>query len=206
MNEVDIDGLRCLVRDLGPLGFVDLLLSAQGEAPSVKLLTVVEDCGIDLESLLPEQARPEPAPTATSSPTPTSARDRERLADPVPTSGQVGTIQLGMSAPDIELHFYENGAGQSLPQRLSDLRGTPVVLLFWFPGCQVCQIDMRNLGSAYNNLRWEGEGFTGVQPMAPLKKVRRSFPRIAFHTTLCLTTPVRRQGCTVCPRFRPQLS
>ena len=62
-----------------------------------------------------------------------------------------------------DLHFYETRAGESLPQRLSGLLGTPVVLMFWFPGCDPFMTDLQDIGSVYRGLRWGGVRFIGVQ-------------------------------------------
>ncbi len=134
---------------------------------AVVLACILAGCNGDSNPPEPTPSEAEQESTATPEPTntpsPTTTPTPARPLVPVPTSGPVGTIRLGMPAPDFGLHFYETRAGESLPQRLSDLLGTPVVLMFWFPGCDPCMTDLQNIGSVYRGLRWGGVRFIGVQ-------------------------------------------
>ena len=67
-------------------------------------------------------------------------------------------------APDFELTLYEtetHQAGETL--RLSDLKGKPVVLNFWFPSCPPCVAEMPEFERVFQNHKSYGLEFIGVQ-------------------------------------------
>lgn len=69
-------------------------------------------------------------------------------------------------APDFELTLFGNAnhkAGETL--RLSDLRGRPVVLNFWYPSCPPCRAEMPDLEQAFQAYRGQGVEFVGVEEL-----------------------------------------
>ena len=67
-------------------------------------------------------------------------------------------------APDFEITLYETEtrqAGETL--RLSDLKGKPVVLNFWFPSCPPCVAEMPEFERVFQNHKSYGLEFIGVQ-------------------------------------------
>ena len=67
-------------------------------------------------------------------------------------------------APDFELTLYgteTRQAGETL--RLSDLKGKPVVLNFWFPSCPPCVAEMPEFERVFQNHRSYDVEFVGVQ-------------------------------------------
>ena len=76
------------------------------------------------------------------------------------TTGQTGTsgeaapaamAEVGKPAPDFSLTVYENdNFTKDQVVNLSDLRGKPVVINFWFPSCTQCQDLMFLLKDSYN--------------------------------------------------------
>ena len=65
--------------------------------------------------------------------------------------------------PDFEIALFQTAlhqAGESL--RLSDLRGVPVVVNFWFPSCPPCRAEMPDLEQVFQNHRADGVEFVGV--------------------------------------------
>ena len=105
VDDVSIDALRCFLNELGPLGFFEFMEAAEREgAPlSLEMFSAAESCGIDLESLLPKQTRPEPTPTVrpvpapTAAPVPTAAPQRE--PESTPTAAPVATAVPAQREP-----------------------------------------------------------------------------------------------------------
>ena len=67
-------------------------------------------------------------------------------------------------APDFALTLYgteTRQAGETL--RLSDLKGKPVVLNFWFPSCPPCVAEMPEFERVFQNHRTYDVEFVGVQ-------------------------------------------
>ena len=67
-------------------------------------------------------------------------------------------------APDFELTLYgteTRQAGETL--RMSDLKGNPVVLNFWFPSCPPCVAEMPEFERVFQNHRTYNVEFVGVQ-------------------------------------------
>lgn len=67
-------------------------------------------------------------------------------------------------APDFTLTLYETETrrkGDTL--RLSDLKGSPVVVNFWFPSCPPCVAEMPDLERVYQSHKDQGVEFIGVQ-------------------------------------------
>ena len=66
-------------------------------------------------------------------------------------------------APEFEIELFSNvnhQAGESL--KMSDLKGRPVVLNFWFPSCPPCVAEMPDLQKSFE--RHSGDvAFVGVQ-------------------------------------------
>ncbi len=68
------------------------------------------------------------------------------------------------TAPDFEIALFQtelHNAGDNL--RLSDLKGRPVVVNFWFPSCPPCRAEMPDLETAFQNHRKDGVEFVAVQ-------------------------------------------
>ena len=81
-----------------------------------------------------------------------------------PTSpGSADPAQAEDPAPDFELTLFGNAnyeAGETL--KLSDLKGKPVVVNFWFPSCPPCVAEMPDLQMSFE--RHAGDvAFIGVQ-------------------------------------------
>ena len=140
--EVELRQLRCLVSELGPDNIHSLVsVLDDGDAPTTVLFSAAQRCGVDLEAMLKKVYPPAP-PAATPTPTP-SAR---------------------MLAPDFKFSFYPDLTYESgFPRRLSDMRGTPVVLHFWYPGCPPCTVSLAAMQQVYESGRWPGVEFIGVQ-------------------------------------------
>ena len=69
-------------------------------------------------------------------------------------------------APDFEIVLFEtpnHKAGEVL--RLSDLRGRPVVVNFWYPSCPPCRAEMPDLEKAFQAHRGDGVEFVGVEEL-----------------------------------------
>ena len=67
-------------------------------------------------------------------------------------------------AVDLELVLFENAnhaRGETLS--LSQYRGQPVVVNFWFPSCPPCVAEMPDLEAAFQRHRGDGLEFIGVQ-------------------------------------------
>ena len=61
------------------------------------------------------------------------------------------TLEEGKPAPDFKLKLYENNNyAKDQEISLSDLRGKPVVINFWFPACTQCQELMFLIKDSYN--------------------------------------------------------
>ena len=86
VDDVSIDALRCFLNELGPLGFFEFSAAAEGATPSLELFSAADSCGIDLESLLPKQTRPEPTPTALPQAQPAPTTTPIPQAQPAPTA------------------------------------------------------------------------------------------------------------------------
>ncbi len=62
------------------------------------------------------------------------------------------------AAPEIRMTLY---SGEEF--NLSDFRGKPVVINFWFPSCPPCRAEMPDLENAWQNHKADGLVFIGVQ-------------------------------------------
>ena len=86
-DNTDIEALRCFLHELGPSAYFNLLESAETEeALGLEPFIAAENCGLDLEALLP---RPEPfliVPTPTATPWPTTAPEIPVEAVPAATA------------------------------------------------------------------------------------------------------------------------
>lgn len=68
-----------------------------------------------------------------------------------------GTTEISpVAAPDIALEFFDGSS-----QRLSDLRGKPVVLNFWASWCPACVSEMPAFGEVHRRLAGRVE-FIGI--------------------------------------------
>ena len=81
-----------------------------------------------------------------------------------PAATTAAAIDSGDLAPDFELTLFNtelHEAGEIL--RLSDLKGQPVVINFWFPSCPPCRAEMPDLEKVFQAHRKDGVHFVGVQ-------------------------------------------
>ena len=88
--------------------------------------------------------------------------DAEPMGD-MPTDTE-STGGSGDAARDFEIVLFEtenHAEGEVL--RLSQLRGRPVLVNFWFPSCPPCRAEMPDLESAFQKYRDDGLEFIGVQ-------------------------------------------
>ena len=75
-----------------------------------------------------------------------------------------GMVDSSDKAPEFELTLFNNAlhdAGEHL--RLSELKGQPVVVNFWFPSCPPCRAEMPDLEKVFQSHRTDGVEFVGVQ-------------------------------------------
>jgi cytochrome c biogenesis protein CcmG/thiol:disulfide interchange protein DsbE len=125
---------------------------------------------------------PTPEPSATNppanTPTPVSATSPEPLDVNLP----VGT-QAGQLSPDFRLN---DASGQ--PVILSDLRGQPVVVIFWASWCAHCQKEMPLVQSLYEKYGDQGLSVIGVNvPGLGGDTVENA---LAFVADKCISFPV----------------
>ena len=67
------------------------------------------------------------------------------------TAAPAAMAEVGKPAPDFMLKVYENeNYTRDQEVSLSDLRGKPVVINFWFPACTQCQELMFLIKDSYN--------------------------------------------------------
>ena len=78
-------------------------------------------------------------------------------------------VEVGNAAPDFTLKVYENdNYTKDQEVRLSDFRGKPVVINFWFPACTQCQDLMFLLKDAYDKHK-DTVHFVAIQVSAESK-------------------------------------
>ena len=81
-----------------------------------------------------------------------------------PGSNPGASVEVEMDpAPEVELVLFGNAnheAGEIL--KLSDLKGKPVVVNFWFPSCPPCVAEMPDLQESFERHNGDVE-FVGVQ-------------------------------------------
>ncbi len=65
--------------------------------------------------------------------------------------------ELGQRAPEFELSTTEGA-----PLSLSDLRGRPVWIVFWAPGCPSCAVEMGMMETMYQERRGSELEIVGV--------------------------------------------
>lgn len=75
----------------------------------------------------------------------------------VPRAGGQSALQVGQPAPDFTLETLE---GETV--RLSDLRGSPVVLNFWATWCQPCRREMPDFQYVFDRYREQGLHVFGI--------------------------------------------
>ena len=75
-----------------------------------------------------------------------------------------GSEQPAETVPDFELALFGNANHADGEQvSLSDFRGRPVVLNFWFPSCPPCRAEMPDFEAAFLRHKDSGLQFIGVQ-------------------------------------------
>ncbi|MBA2632741.1 MAG: redoxin domain-containing protein, partial [Chloroflexi bacterium] len=134
-------------------------LAASGLA--VGLVTLLAGCASPSSGpTAPVAASPEltssdaaPGPGAT----PDTTERRTPSPSPAPTpEPSVGT-EVGQRAPDFSLTTTERAS-----LSLSDLRGRPVWVVFWAPGCPSCVIEMGMMETMYQERRAAGLEVVGI--------------------------------------------
>lgn len=85
------------------------------------------------------------------------------------TIAPAALAEIGQPAPDFALTVYENtNYERDQVVNLSDLRGKPVVINFWFPACTQCQELMFLLKDSYN-ANMDDVHFVAIQVAADSK-------------------------------------
>ena len=67
-------------------------------------------------------------------------------------------------APDFQLELFANdnhAEGELI--KLSQFRGQPVVINFWYPSCPPCRLEMPDLEETFQKHKGDGVEFIGVQ-------------------------------------------
>ncbi len=80
-----------------------------------------------------------------------------KLVDAVPIPGQTGSLLLNRPAPDFDLKTLE---GDKI--RLADLRGKPVLLVFWASWCGPCRREMPTVIKLHEEFKGKGLTVLGV--------------------------------------------
>lgn len=71
--------------------------------------------------------------------------------------------EVGQTAPDFALTFYDGYEWQNLSQAsLSDMRGNVIVLNFWASWCTPCRMEAELLENAWQQYRDQGVLFIGI--------------------------------------------
>lgn len=83
-------------------------------------------------------------------------------------TGRPPAAEIGRAAPDFVLRRLDGG-----DQRLSDLRGSVVVLNFWATWCQPCRVEMPEFVRLYDALRDRGLVIVAVDMQEAEEPVQR---------------------------------
>ncbi|MBO9681234.1 MAG: TlpA family protein disulfide reductase, partial [Flavisolibacter sp.] len=86
-----------------------------------------------------------------------SAYNREKLFDPSDDNNESQLLSVGVIAPDWELPLV---SGSKL--KLSDLKGTIIILDFWYKACAPCQKQMIALQKLHDKFEKDSVMFIGV--------------------------------------------
>lgn len=79
-------------------------------------------------------------------------------------SGSASVAAVGSPAPDFAIMAFENeNYTKDQVINLSDLRGKPVVITFWYPACTPCADLIILLKDAYDNRHSENVHFIAIQ-------------------------------------------
>ena len=85
------------------------------------------------------------------------------------TIAEAALAEIGQPAPDFALTVYENSNyARDQVINLSDLRGKPVLINFWFPACTQCQELMFLIKDSYN-ANMDDVHFVAIQVAADSK-------------------------------------
>ena len=69
----------------------------------------------------------------------------------------------GDAAPEFQLEVFENeNYTKGDLVSLSQFKGQPVVVNFWFPSCAPCRLEMPDLEATFKNHQADGVAFMGV--------------------------------------------
>ena len=80
------------------------------------------------------------------------------------STGVAGVDASADLAPDFQLELFANDnhtAGELI--KLSQFRGQPVVINFWYPSCPPCRLEMPDLEATFLKHKGDGVQFIGVQ-------------------------------------------
>lgn len=78
--------------------------------------------------------------------------------------GGQATAGEGVAAPEFKIALFDNAnhaRGETIS--LSDLKGHPVVLNFWYPSCPPCRLELPDFEAAWRRYQDDGVQFVGVQ-------------------------------------------
>ena len=81
----------------------------------------------------------------------------------VTNSQSIFMARPGDTAPDFELEVYGNEnhtRGDVI--KLSQFKGQPVIVNFWYPSCSPCRLEMPHLEETFNNHKADGLQVIGV--------------------------------------------
>ena len=165
VGDVELVTLRCMLEELGPEEFYDMVIADRGRTPGLSSFTAARDCGVDLAELLGARPHPIPTPVPTAAPAPPAAPAPTAAAPAQPAP----TVPAAAPAADFEFDEVLQGPdGFERYPRLSYLRGTPLVLFFWYAGCPPCGPSMALIDAEYRTYGWSGFPVIAVQlPLDP---------------------------------------
>ena len=128
---------------------------------TLALLAFAAGCATSLPKATAPQGTTAEAPSVSGTPTPrATTADTPRptpSATPAPTPEPIVGTELGQRAPEFQLSTTEGA-----PLSLSDLRGRPVWIVFWAPGCPSCTVEMGMMETMYQKRRASGLEIVGI--------------------------------------------
>lgn len=131
-----------------------------GMGVALALLALAAGCGTSpAGATAPGGATPHASASDTPAPRAATA-DSERPTPsetPSPTPEPTVGTDMGQRAPEFELSTTDGA-----PLSLSDLRGRPVWIVFWAPGCPSCDVEMGMMETMYRERRASGLEIVGI--------------------------------------------
>lgn len=134
-----------------------------------------------------ETAAPLPTATATETRPPLpSITPRPTTAPTLPPAAQAQNLparpETGYPAPDFSLEEASDGRSVSLSQ----MRGRPVILIFWATWCPYCQKSLPIVQNAYSSRNGDGLVVLAVDEQESSKKVLKAAQNMGLTFTLLL--------------------